>query len=244
MLKSIRLITFDAMKTLISPACDIGAEYLKVASIYGVKADAKDDHILIDQLNASFARNFTKMSDNFPNYGRAADLTPVEWWCRLVVDTFADVGFDQDAERKKLRTTGAHLYRHFSRGNCWRLEEGAYHTLAELRQRQPETMLAILSNFDDRLETILRDLGVAHFFAHQFLSTQVGHAKPDLRIFEHALEVAQVKPEQYLHVGDDIERDYGPVIELGGRAILIDKKGTSNVDDKQFINSLPELLAL
>lgn len=251
MLNSIRLITFDAMKTLITPASDIGTEYLKVAKIYGVNM-AKDDHILIDQLNASFVRNLARMSEKFPNYGLEAGLKPLKWWSILVMDTFIDAGFDKESDYKKLQNTGIHLYRHYSRGNCFKLEDGVYETLNRLKNQQPEITLAVLSNFDDRLETILRDLGVRHFFQYLFLSSEIGYAKPDLRIFEHALKIAQVKPEKFLHVGDDIERDYCPVIELGGQALLINKKVTKDkedytlANDKQvvFIRKISEMLYL
>jgi putative hydrolase of the HAD superfamily len=68
--------------------------------------------------------------------------------------------------------------------------------------------LAVISNFDGRLRFILWHLGIAKYFDHVFVSSELGADKPDPEIFRRALKLIHLSPDQILHVGDDPERDW------------------------------------
>lgn len=52
----------------------------------------------------------------------------------------------------------------------------------------------------------------------------VGFEKPDPRIFEAALQKAGgVAPDQALHIGDSLRKDYLPARSLGMHALLLDR---------------------
>ena len=73
--------------------------------------------------------------------------------------------------------------------------------------------MGIISNFDSRLFPVLEALNLDHFFQNVTLSTQVGFAKPDPRIFHAAIVAHGLSPEQSVHIGDSWDEDY-----LGARA--------------------------
>ena len=56
--------------------------------------------------------------------------------------------------------------------------------------------------------TILHHLGVAHFFSHIFLSSELGADKPDPLIYQRALKLSSRTAGETLHVGDDPIRDW------------------------------------
>ena len=51
-----------------------------------------------------------------------------------------------------------------------------------------------------------------------------GIEKPDPRIYELALERAgNIAPEETLHIGDSMRKDYLPAKSVGMRALLVDR---------------------
>ncbi|KAF7493531.1 Haloacid dehalogenase-like hydrolase domain-containing protein 3 [Sarcoptes scabiei] len=238
MFKRIRLISFDITKTLISPSNDIGSEYLKVAQKVGLKPNSPD---LSTKLTQSFSKNFTKINKEFPNFGLEMNMTAEQWWSRLVHSTFVDVGYDQLNDRTKLEQISEQLYERYSRGNCWHLHDHVRDLLSKLRKEKPEIILAVASNFDGRLETILRDLDVRHYFNYMFISHECRLAKPDTRFYEHILQTVEIDPKDYLHIGNDLEHDYLPVKRIKANAMLIvnpnDKTQSAMIEKNSDINT-------
>ncbi|MBX9267086.1 HAD family hydrolase [Chromobacterium violaceum] len=67
----------------------------------------------------------------------------------------------------------------------------------------------------------LAHLGIAHHFRHVVTVEDAGAAKPDSRIFLHALALENLAPEHCLMVGDDPERDIEPARRLGMAACQV-----------------------
>ena len=58
-----------------------------------------------------------------------------------------------------------------------------------------------------------------------------GVEKPDRRIYEAALEAAGgVAPEEALHIGDSMSKDYVPARGVGMHALLLDRFGTDDAE--------------
>lgn len=248
--KGLRLITFDVTNTLISVAREIGPEYAKVAALYGVRG--ADDEVKVAKLTVAFRSNFVRLNAELPNFGlqgsKDSPGNPVQWWSKLVERTFADAGFE-GSESLKIKSTAAHLFKLYSRGSAWKVKDGAVEILTDLQKS--ERSLGILSNFDFRLETIMAELGLTHFFTYRFISTQIGLAKPDPKLLEHVFKVAGItRPnEEYLHIGDSLELDYLPVVRAGGNAILIrpggkESKDSSDIDPQHVVSELKDLRRL
>ena len=82
----------------------------------------------------------------------------------------------------------------------------------QLRER---FQLAVISNFDGRLRFILQNLGISKYFAHVFISSELGADKPDPEIFRRALKLMHLDANEVLHVGDDPERDWKAAAAAG-----------------------------
>jgi putative hydrolase of the HAD superfamily len=85
----------------------------------------------------------------------------------------------------------------------------------------------VLSNFDGRLRLILKHLGIAKFFKHVFISSEIGADKPDPEIYRRALKLIHLSPKEVLHVGDDPDRDWEAACIAGLSIFRLDRPKNS-----------------
>lgn len=85
--------------------------------------------------------------------------------------------------------------------------------------------LAVVSNWGWHAPELLQTLELARHFEVMSISARVGYQKPHAAIFEHALDLLDVEPEQAIHVGDDPEADVLGARAVGIEPVLIDRKG-------------------
>jgi putative hydrolase of the HAD superfamily len=121
-------------------------------------------------------------------------------------------------------------YEHFAEAGVWELYPEVVDVLEKL---QPRFQLGVISNFDGRLRFILEHFGISRYFAHVFVSSEIGADKPDPELFRRALKFIDLKPNEVLHVGDDSERDWKAASEAGLSIFRLDRQK----------NSLRDLLA-
>ena len=86
------------------------------------------------------------------------------------------------------------LWELFARGEPWKIAEQAVQTLTSLKDQNYR--LAVLSNNDSRLRSVLRELQVDHLFEHLFISSELGFEKPQREIFQAVEETLQVNPQR------------------------------------------------
>ena len=103
--------------------------------------------------------------------------------------------------------------------------------------------MVVASNWDCSLPEWLERIGLAEFLDGVVASAVVGSAKPSPRIFEVALRVAGVAPEEALHAGDSVAADVEGARAAGVRAVLIARAGGAP-EDVEAIRSLAELPSL
>ena len=72
------------------------------------------------------------------------------------------------------------------------------------------------------LRPIQDDLGIGRYFDDRVFSDEVGVRKPEAAIFEAALEHLGLRPEEVVHVGDDLQADVAGSKALGLRAVWFD----------------------
>jgi putative hydrolase of the HAD superfamily len=102
--------------------------------------------------------------------------------------------------------------------------------------------LAVVSNWDPALSTLLAELGLAEFFTFILPSAEIGVEKPDGRIFKLALQRLGLRPQEAVHIGDKYEADVVGARAVGITPILLDRKGKARYQDVICISSLAELI--
>lgn len=232
----LRLITFDACNTLFRVRGSPGELYSNVASRFGVEVQSK-------ALNDSFKSTFRELYKTVPNFGAKRDKTAERWWSGVVRQTFRSAGFNDEKILARISST---LYREFSTASYWEVYPEAYEVLEYLKKRNYR--LAVISNFDERLDTILECLCLRNYFNFIACSFDVGTCKPSPEIFELVLSNFGVKAQETLHVGDNVDLDYKPAVELGLKSMIVDRfcrdYREDHVNPEHIIKDLKPLLKL
>uniref|UniRef100_A0A182MZQ4 DJ-1_PfpI domain-containing protein n=1 Tax=Anopheles dirus TaxID=7168 RepID=A0A182MZQ4_9DIPT len=270
-LSRFRLVTFDVTDTLLEYAVRPERHYAQV--INSVLEPRLGLTLQERTIGAAFGRCFRTMRQQYPNFGCGhKPPQPGEegwhWWWRtlverVIVDAAAAGSNRPDLPGPLLSAIAEQLiadYTYDSRRVCWRQRPGVAAFLRQLRQ-PPTTVrtLGIVSNFDPRLEIILRNNGIAGGGAavdFVLTSYEAGVEKPDAAIFAHALERANqlrtdgapIEPHEALHVGNLCREDYEGARGAGWCALLVNAPQTeknraalATVPGEHVFVGLPEL---
>ena len=213
----IKAVTFDVGGTLIEPAPSVGHIYAEAAAHHGIK------NISPDSLNARFR---TAWSARQPfGHSRAA-------WAELVDEVFLGL-----APEPPSITFFNELYNRFSETSAWRIFPDVIPALDALAAEGIK--LGVISNWDERLRALLRNLKLDSYFEIFAISCEVGFAKPSPVIFEQAAMKLSLPAASILHVGDSPELDVAGARAAGFHAARIDR----NNHKAQCLQSLTELRA-
>lgn len=115
------------------------------------------------------------------------------------------------------------LSAHFRSPDSWAVFGDVRGTLAELAARG--VALAVISNWDSSLPSLLGALGLAARFREISVSATEGTGKPEPDIFLRTCERLDLTPAEVLHVGDSLVDDYGGARAAGLSAVLLDREG-------------------
>jgi putative hydrolase of the HAD superfamily len=77
---------------------------------------------------------------------------------------------------------------------------------------------------------ILEHLGLSKYFAHVYLSSELGADKPDPEIYRRGLRLSRKRPNETLHAGDDPERDWQGASAAGLSIFQLDRRKNSLCD--------------
>lgn len=213
-----KAVLFDVGQTLISTSRSVGEVYAETASRYGVD-------VVPEKLNEAFRRLWTERRNTL-HAGTSEELER-QWWYDLVADSFACAGRccepPQERFEKRFDDFFAELYDTFARAETWTVFPDVEPALAELRELG--LRLAVVSNWDSRLEVLLGRLGLAERFEFILTSARAGYRKPDERIFGVALERLGLGASEVAHVGDSYEDDFVGARNAGIKPILVDRRG-------------------
>lgn len=191
-------VLFDAAGTLIAPAEPVGETYARLAREHGVELSPAR---IEEAFRRVLARAPANVHPGAPRE-RAAELERA-WWRARVRETF--LATDGTARFRDFEAYFAALWAHFASGTAWRERAGASDALAALRAAGRR--LAIVSNFDQRLAAILRDLAVLGFFEQIVTPVDCGAAKPSRAIFEACLARLGLAADACAYVGDHARLD-------------------------------------
>jgi REG-2-like HAD superfamily hydrolase len=143
----------------------------------------------------------------------------------------------------RLAPLSTRLFARFSDPAMFRVHAGGFELLANLRRAG--LAIGIVSNWSPRLPPLLERLDLARQVDFVLCSAIERLEKPDQAIFERALRLAGVAPEEALHAGDHPEKDIAGARAVGLRAALVDHAGDATaVPDAHLVRDLGELAAL
>jgi putative hydrolase of the HAD superfamily len=208
----IEVVFFDAAGTLIYLPRGVGFHYADVARRHRVTLDG-----------AAVDRAFVVAWKGMPPRASTVGPRPDDdrgWWRQLVERTLDELGvpaFDRDAYF-------GDLYEEFTRPGVWALYPEVNEVLTALSSAPRRLRLGVVSNFDRRLLPILEGLGIAQFFEHVILSSEVGADKPDPAIFCYALGRFGVPAARACHAGDDPDGDWRGARATGMRVFELDRR--------------------
>ncbi|MCU0724486.1 MAG: HAD-IA family hydrolase [Planctomycetes bacterium] len=202
----IEIIFFDVGGTLLYPDPDVGEVYARAGRDHGIDAPAR-------ALAVAFHRAFREKKRQALPQDRA-------WWREVVDRTFAPFG--RPAEPEPLFSG---LYDHFARPGAWRLYPDAEAALPILSSRGPR--LGVISNWDDRLPSLLAGHAATRRLDPVIVSGILGAEKPDPAIYRAALSAAGVAPGRALMVGDDFDADVKGARAAGLAAVHLDRSGAA-----------------
>ncbi len=192
---------------MFAPHPSVGGVYENAGRPFGLTASAPE---LERAFRAAWKRqSHSVMGDEESSRG---------WWRNLVEDVFDSVDFHGSRDH-----CFEAFFTAFARKDAWRLFDDVLPALEGLRAQG--VRLGVLSNWDYRLRGLLDEFQLAQYFEVILISSELGFAKPDARIFQLALERAGVSPQEIVHTGDDLELDITPARAAGFRAHLVDRTG-------------------
>jgi putative hydrolase of the HAD superfamily len=228
----IRAVLFDAVGTLIHADPAVATVYAGAARRVG--ADLSEDEIV-----ARFRRAFDRQdsADRLLHAQRTDPERERQRWREIVDEVFRDA-VPCAADRE---TLFVELWTHFAKPESWRAFDDVELCWRSLVERG--FVVAIASNFDDRLEQIARGIVPLRHAARLFMSARIGFRKPAGDFFQAVERELGLDPAALVSVGDDPENDYRGAKAAGWHAILLDRAGgiRSQAPPDVLITSLAEL---
>jgi putative hydrolase of the HAD superfamily len=214
----LRAVFFDVGGTLIHPWPSVGAVYAAAACRHGLTVTPA-------QMENAFRESWAALKRPGLTVSRK------DWWRELV---FRALGQENEACFEE-------LFEQFARAEAWRIYPDVDETLREARARGLH--IGVISNWDERLRPLLREIGLTSRFDSLTVSCEVGVEKPNAPIFLAALRAADVSAHEARHIGDSYSEDVRGAEAVGMRAVLVNR----NSDNKQgcaCVRDLRECLKL
>jgi REG-2-like HAD superfamily hydrolase len=209
MSETVRAVFLDAGNTLLHAVPAVDVRYAEAGQRHG-----------LDVTPAQIKQVYEPLWQQFRTQ-RAAELfrtTPAgtrAFWRRFVAAIFAPWrdridGFEQ---------MFGELFDGFASTAAWRLFDDAVPSLQRLRDAG--RALAVVSNWDYRLNRILDELGIALYFDAVLISADEGFEKPSAELFGRACGRLAIAPGQVLHVGDNLVEDVHGALGAGLQAVYL-----------------------
>lgn len=214
----LKCVTVDVTGTLMCYKGALGDYYCMAAKRAGLPCP---DY---ERMHQGFKVAYKEMDKVYPCFGKLHNVPNQEWWRICVRKAFIEAGYnyndhEHDAVFKR-------IYGIFGSSVPYQLFEDAKPFLRWVRAQG--ITVGVLSNASYRYrDDILPQLGLKQGDEWDFgvFSGIEGVEKPDPEIFKIALLRAgsDILPEQALHIGDSLRKDFVPAASLGMHALLLDR---------------------
>uniref|UniRef100_A0A7N0V3Y3 Haloacid dehalogenase-like hydrolase domain-containing protein 3 n=1 Tax=Kalanchoe fedtschenkoi TaxID=63787 RepID=A0A7N0V3Y3_KALFE len=194
-----RALLVDAVGTLVVPSQPMAQIYRQIGEKYGVNYSENE---ILNRYRRAYEQPWGKSRLRYVDDGRP-------FW-QHIVSSSTGCSDSQYFEE---------LYNYYATDKAWHLcDPDAGEVFKALRNAGVK--LAVVSNFDTRLRSVLRALDCDHWFDAVAVSAEVAAEKPNPTIFLKACDFLGVNPEDAVHVGDDRRNDIWGARDAGCDAWL------------------------
>ncbi|MBE0411217.1 MAG: HAD family hydrolase [Anaerolineales bacterium] len=228
----IRAVLFDLDGTLRYNCPSFHQATCEYAARLGVEISNKNNLSALRWLHYYWAQSPELLAD-LERFGDSSDL----FWqnhARLYLTAFG-------CQFKQANTLAADLHRCMSED--YKFEDWVppevFETLQTLHHAGYK--LAVASNRIDPYDHQLEDLGMKNFFQFSLAAGQINSWKPDIGIFNQALQLLNTSPEQTLYVGDNYFADVVGAQNARLTPVLLDPEGIFPEATCPVIHNLGEL---
>ena len=211
MIRATKAVLFDAGATLVHPDPPVEAIYAREFTTDGARFTEED-----------FSRALTRAWEEVHASGGTNRYGGVrgeaDFWRAFLnrVRSFLDGGAVSPEAFDRLA-------KHFRSASAWSVYDDVLPTLEDLSRR--DLALAVVSNWDSYLPTLLTALDLSRFFRVVAVSAIEQTGKPEAEIFHRTCRRLGVEPAQAMHVGDSVAEDLEAARAAGLRALLLDRGG-------------------
>jgi putative hydrolase of the HAD superfamily len=229
LLSKFKAVFFDVGGTMISVHPSVGDVYAKHARDFGFSGTSYE-------LNEGFRSQWKKMGGIESLGNKSGPEAEEKFWKDLVFEVFQPLGglnrFDEYFEL---------IFEVFRDGSNWKIHEDVIESRIFEKLKARGIILGVISNWDSRLTSTLENLKLAEHFKFILPSAVVGSAKPDNKIFEEALRLSGVKPQEACHIGDEVKTDIVGARNAGIHGILLDRDNRFDDSIQPKVKSFLEL---
>lgn len=208
----------DAGETLIGPRTSFGAIYARVLRGHGQALEA-------EAVERGLRAGWAEMNRAIPTGADRYAWFPggeTGYWLRFVEETLLRTPGIEDAPALAARALDD-LRDAFRDPAAWRVYDDVVPALDALRAAGAR--LAVVSNWDSRLPSLLGALGLASYFDAVVVSHVEGVEKPAPELFLRAVARLGADPGRTLHVGDVPALDADGARAAGLACVLVDRSG-------------------
>ncbi|NRD21019.1 noncanonical pyrimidine nucleotidase, YjjG family [Winogradskyella eckloniae] len=221
---SIKHVFFDLDHTLWDFDKNSALTFEKIFKLHNVNADVNTFLSVYEPINLTYWKLYReeKVSKSALRYGRLKDAFDA---ISMHVDD-STINQLSDAYIEYLSTFN-HLF------------DGTFETLDYLKKKY--TLHIITNGFEEAQEKKMATSNIRHYFETVTNSEMVGVKKPNPKIFNFALNLANAKASESIMIGDSLEADIEGAHNIGMKTIHFDYK---NQSDSIKYNRVTELKTL
>lgn len=228
-------LVFDAVGTLIDPNPSVAMAYHTLGTQFGSQLTV---HEVGQRFRSAFRRS---EQDGFPGGPpisqpwKTSDEIEQSRWRWIVREVLPDVRDHEGCFRA--------LWDHFAIPASWKCFDDVERSLPQLSDSGYQ--LAISTNFDDRLHSVLDVSSYLTSIKHRVISATVGFRKPSAEFYAAVIQECGCPAEQILMVGDNFEYDVRAARQSGLQALHLDRDSghaAGEADESPPLRSLTDLV--
>lgn len=210
-----KLVTFDITGTLLKYRSSPAVEYSNVLKKYDIE-------VKLSTLENLINKNWIFMTRTFPNFGLNNGLGWENYWRMYAHNVYSEAfQLENITEHVPLKSIIDELMMIYSTGQTFEVQNGAINLLEYLKKEQ--VLMGVITNYDPRIKTMIKNLGLFHYFEFILSSYEVRYEKPDVKIFREAESFVNngLNRNLFLHVGDSYLLDFKGAKNAGWSACLV-----------------------